>query len=126
MTGVIWLIQTIHYPLFKLVGESTFSDYHKNHIQKTSLVIAVPMILEIISGLYLLVFNEAYRNNSLFLSACALLLGIWLVTFFISVPKHNILAKGFNEAAVSSLISTNWIRTIAWSLRAIILFFLLN
>lgn len=126
MTGIIWLVQVIHYPLFKLVGEHNFNKYHKYHIQKTSLVIAIPMLLETITGLYLIVGDDGYRNNYIFIAAFILLILIWASTFFISVPKHNILSKGFNDQEVDALIKTNWIRTIAWSMRAICLFYLLN
>jgi hypothetical protein len=122
MVGVIWLIQIIHYPLFRLVGESTFIDYHKIHIQKTSIVIAVPMILEVLTGLYLFSFIELYRNNFMFLIAFALNVLIWLVTFFTSVPKHKILSKGVDDSVLNALVRTNWIRTMAWTLRALLLF----
>jgi hypothetical protein len=122
MVGVIWLVQIIHYPLFKQVGESAFIDYHKIHIQKTSSVIAVPMILEVLTGLYLLTFSELYRNNFIFLIAFALNVLIWIVTFFTSVPKHKILSKGANDRVLNALVRTNWIRTIAWTLRALLLF----
>jgi hypothetical protein len=122
MVGVIWLIQIIHYPLFRLVGESTFIDYHKIHIQKTSIVIAVPMILEVLTGLYLFSFIELYRNNFMFLIAFALNVLIWLVTFFTSVPKHKILSKGGDDSVLNALVRTNWIRTMAWTLRALLLF----
>ena len=126
MTGIIWLIQVIHYPLFKLVGSDTFDNCHKFHIQKTTLVIAAPMILELLTGLYLIFGDEAYRNNFVFITAYIILIFIWVSTFLISVPKHNKLSKGFNDLEVSALIKTNWIRTIAWSIRAICLFYLLN
>ncbi len=122
MLGVIWLVQIIHYPLFKLVGESTFTDYHKIHIQKTSSVIAIPMILEVLTGFYLFTFSELYRNNSLFLIAFALNVLIWIVTFFTSVPKHKVLSKGVDDSVLNALVRTNWIRTIAWTLRALLLF----
>lgn len=126
MTGVIWIIQIIHYPLFKLVGEHSFASYHKTHIQKTSLVIAAPMVLELLTGLYLLIDDQAWRNNLVFVASCTLLIFIWISTFLISVPKHDILSKKFNDLEVNALIKTNWIRTIAWSIRAICLFYLLN
>ena len=125
MTGVIWLIQVIHYPLFNLVGENTFKNYHKGHIQKTSSVIAIPMVLELLTALYLLVRHNDYRNNTIFLISTALLILIWVITFLISVPKHNILSSGHNEQAITALVKTNWIRTVAWTVRAIILFILL-
>jgi len=126
MTGIIWLIQIIHYPLFKLVGDKNFNSYHKFHIRKTSVVIAAPMTLEALTAAYLIFFVNEYRSNVLFLTSLALLGLIWAVTFFVSVPKHGILSKGFNDAVISSLIKTNWIRTITWSIRAVLLFYLLK
>jgi hypothetical protein len=125
MTGVIWLVQVIHYPLFKYVGEHTFKDYHKGHLQKTSLVIAIPMILELATALYLLIRYDVYRNSHAFIFASSVLIIIWLITFLISVPKHEIISKGYNESAIAALVKTNWLRTIAWTIRAVVLFFLL-
>jgi hypothetical protein len=126
MTGIIWLVQMIHYPSFKLVGNDNFSNYHQNHLRQTSIVIAIPMVLEILTATYLFIFVDMFRNNVLFLFTLALLFLIWIVTFLVSVPKHNTLSKGFNDQVTSALIKTNWIRTIGWSLRALLLFFLLK
>lgn len=126
MTGLIWIIQVIHYPLFKLVGAENYVVYHKSHIQRTSVVIAVPMLLEMLSALYLILKAEFYRNSSLFLVASLLILVIWLVTFFISVPQHNILVNGFDDTAFKTLLNTNWVRTIGWTLRAVLLYQLLK
>lgn len=125
MTGVIWLIQIIHYPLFKFVGESTFLDYHKGHLQKTSLVIAMPMLLELLTAIYLIAAHSIYRSNIAFLVASFFIAFIWIITFFISVPKHDLLSSDHNDLTITALVKTNWIRTIAWSIRAIILFFIL-
>ncbi len=50
-----------------------------------------------------------------------LLVVTWSVTFLISVPRHNELVSGFSEASHRSLCRTNWIRTIAWTARGILL-----
>ena len=126
MTGLIWIVQVIHYPLFKFVGENTFSNYHKAHIEKTTFVIAIPMILEIITAFYLIIHSDLYRHNIIFLIAFVFLILVWIVTFFISVPKHNVLANGFNDSTISALTKTNWLRTVAWTLRAVLLFSLLS
>lgn len=122
MTGLIWIIQMIHYPLFKLVGAENYTAYHQNHIQRTSLVIAVPMLLEMLTALYLILKTDFYRQDILFLVSTGVILIIWLVTFLISVPQHNILVKGFNQTAFEVLVKTNWIRTLAWTIRAFLLF----
>ena len=48
----------------------------------------------------------------------ALLAVVWGATFLVSVPRHNLLAAGFDAAVIDSLVATNWIRTIAWTARA--------
>jgi hypothetical protein len=47
----------------------------------------------------------------------ALLAVIWLSTVFLQVPCHNRLVSGFDQATYERLVNSNWIRTIAWSLR---------
>jgi hypothetical protein len=121
MTGIIWLVQIIHYPLFKFVGRDQWSTYHQEHIKLTSIVIAGPMIVELISYFLVLYLIPVYRENSFFLISGLLLLLIWGTTFFVSVPLHNTLANGFIEKPWSLLVTTNWIRTISWTARAILI-----
>ncbi len=121
MTGIIWLIQVIHYPLFKNVGLEQWPSYHQQHVKLTSIVIAGPMIIELFSFLGLIYLSHVYRSNTLFLISGLILIVIWAVTFLISVPIHNKLASGFDINLIDQLVSTNWIRTIAWTLRSALL-----
>jgi hypothetical protein len=121
MLGVIWIIQIIHYPLFSLVGKENFINYELQHIQKTSMVIALPMLIELLSFGGLLYFSNSFRQSKLFWVSGLLIAIIWLVTFIVSVPQHNILSQGFNQKAIDLLVQSNWIRTICWSLRVILL-----
>ncbi len=122
MIGIILIIQVIHYPLFAKVGLENFPLYHQEHIKGTSIIIAIPMLVELISLVALLYLTSVYRSSPLFLASAILLIIIWGVTFFISVPQHNILSQGFDQKAWSTLVNTNWIRTVAWILRGIIVF----
>jgi hypothetical protein len=45
---------------------------------------------------------------------------IWLSTALLQVPLHNLLARGLDREAVARLVQTNWIRTAAWSARAVV------
>ena len=45
---------------------------------------------------------------------------IWFSTAFVQVPQHNILAAGFDNAAYRTLVTSNWIRTVARSLRGLL------
>ncbi len=126
MTGIIWLVQIIHYPLFKLVGSEQWSHYHQQHIKLTSIVIAGPMIIELFTYLLMFYLSAVYRQNLFFIVSGLLLVAIWVTTFFVSVPLHNSLASGFSERPWSLLVSTNWIRTVAWTVRCLLLLWCLK
>jgi hypothetical protein len=50
----------------------------------------------------------------------ALVAAIWLSTALLQVPRHTTLGSGFDGSAWSGLVRTNWIRTVAWSSRGIV------
>lgn len=53
------------------------------------------------------------------LARLALVVIIWCSTFALQVPCHNRLAGGFDTRIHRRLVRGNWLRTIAWSLRAV-------
>ena len=117
MTGLIWFVQIVHYPLFSKVGQDQFIVYEKFHNTLTTWVVGPVMLAEAITALIL-----ATRQGGILLWTCLTLLGvIWLTTAFLQVPQHSILEAGFNPEAHKKLVSTNWIRTILWSARALLL-----
>jgi hypothetical protein len=50
-----------------------------------------------------------------------LLFVVWVTTAFVSVPLHAKLAAGFDPQAHAMLVGTNWVRTLAWSARGLLL-----
>ena len=52
--------------------------------------------------------------------AFALLVLVWIATAIFSVPAHNRLLTEFDSNAHRRLVLTNWIRTVGWSARAIL------
>ena len=54
------------------------------------------------------------------LSGAVLVAIIWASTALIQVPCHAKLVEGFDARAHRRLVDTNWIRTIAWTLRGAI------
>jgi multisubunit Na+/H+ antiporter MnhB subunit len=51
---------------------------------------------------------------------------IWISTLFLQIPYHNKLSSKFDKNALMMLVNTNWIRTICWSLRGIIVLIMLD
>ena len=49
MTGLIWFVQVVHYPLFAKVGSEAFSLYESLHTQKTGLVVGPVMLVEVLA-----------------------------------------------------------------------------
>jgi hypothetical protein len=46
MTGLIWFVQVVHYPLFRAVGSSGYAAYQERHMRLTKVVVVPRMLLE--------------------------------------------------------------------------------
>jgi hypothetical protein len=116
ITGGMWFVQTVHYPLFAMVGIEHFSVYEKAHYKRV-LCLVVPMaVMELITALLL---GWLYWFNTL------LLMATWFMTLVVQVPLHNQLRRGFQVEIHRRLVSSNWWRVGACSLRLVYLAFLL-
>jgi hypothetical protein len=45
---------------------------------------------------------------------------IWLSTAFLQSPLHTTLGRGFDPRAHRFLVTSNWVRTVLWSLRGLV------
>ncbi|MGH1363474.1 MAG: hypothetical protein ACRBF0_07955 [Calditrichia bacterium] len=117
MTGVIWIVQIVHYPLFKLVGAENFAQYQQLHSKYITFIVMPLMLIELITASILAVVPPKGMPQEMLWLGLALVLVVWGATFFFSVPQHAILSRGFDVDAHNTLVSTNWIRTIAWTIR---------
>ena len=121
MTGVCWFVQVVHYPLFKSIKLDDFPPYEAKNF-RTGFVTIPVMIIELCSGLVLL-----YHDLSFLLLLNIGLIGITgLSTVIFQVPIHLKLRTKATTPLINKLITTNWIRTISWTIRTIILAFLLS
>ncbi len=123
MVGLIWFVQIVHYPLFAHVGTSEFKVYEELHQRLTTWVVAPVMLVELATALAL-VKSAPTEWTTLVWGGLGLALLIWLVTATLSVPAHKTLAVEFSTDAYRKLVSTNWIRTIAWTVRGMLVLFL--
>ena len=117
MTGLIWCIQIVHYPLFAQVGREGFAAYEAAHSSLITPVVGLPMLIELATAGLLLFFRAPAIRLSEAVIGLLLVVVVWLSTMFLQVPQHNILSAGFDAAAHQFLVNSNWLRTIAWSLR---------
>jgi len=119
MTGIIWLVQILIYPSFH---HAVSTDFHEHHMRSIGPLVGPLMVIELISMIFLLIENQ---HLFIIFSAICLFI-IWCSTFFIQVPIHNQLKKDINILSIKRLVSSNWIRTIFWTLKSILLCSLLK
>ncbi|MFK7758345.1 MAG: hypothetical protein AB8C13_00180 [Phycisphaerales bacterium] len=123
MTGLIWFVQIVHYPLMSKVGSEGFIKYEASHTRRTTTVVGPLMLIEALAaGMILtpLIVLPSAHPTSIPIIAMILLVLIWLSTACIQVPAHQVLEKGFDPAAHRKLVNTNWIRTALWSVRSVL------
>ncbi len=121
MIGLIWLIQIVHYPMLALFSESSPGAAAATHSRLITPVVGPLMATEGVTALVLLASPPDGVNWLLLLVAAGLLGVALLSTVLFSVPQHAALAKGHDPNAAARLIRTNWIRTVAWTARGLLL-----
>lgn len=118
MTGLIWFVQIVHYPMFQDVGSEGFAAYEKKHSQRTTFVVGPAMLLELLTVVLLLKLSPSNSMTQFAAVGAVLLAAIWISTAFLQVPMHSKLEAGFDPGAHRFLVNSNWIRTVLWTGRA--------
>ncbi len=114
LTGLIWVIQLVHYPSFHYVDRKKFLAFNQYHQAAITVIVLPMMIFELLSALTLFYL---FPRTFIYQASLTLVVIIWLSTFLLSVPCHNKLLKEKNSATIKTLVKTNWIRTVAWTAR---------
>lgn len=126
MTGVIWFVQVVHYPLFGKVGTSEYCDYASAHSQKTTWIVGPPMLVELATSGLLAAHPPTGVTAWQTWTGLALVGILWFSTMFLQVPQHNVLGGGFDREAHRRLVATNWLRTLCWSLRSLLVLWMVS
>jgi hypothetical protein len=124
MTGLIWCIQVVHYPLFENVGKESFPTYHSLHSIRITYIVLPVMCAEILTSFLLLGEND-FMSANLSWVLFGMVLAVWASTFFLQVPMHGVLSSGIDIEAIHRLVNTNWVRTFFWTARTVLLSILL-
>jgi len=120
LVSLVFMTQFITYPTFLHIDKDKFSEYHRKYVNNISFIVAPVMLIELLTLLLIAYFSKDF----LIIKSLILLLVIWLTTFFIMIPSHNRISKSFNIKEIKSLINYNWIRTILWSFKLLVIIFL--
>ena len=108
---LIWLVQLIIYPSLCYTEDKEFICWHKRYSYMISLIVIPLMLTQ--AGIELVYFlQQDARWHRIFLISL-----IWVFTFSFSAPCHGQLhCDGKNSLTINRLVSTNWLRTVLWSL----------
>lgn len=123
LCGLIWTVQLVHYPMFHRFEKEKYGEHIKFHGFRISLIVVPLMVIELVSSFSLAFFSST--DTILHMIGFMIVLSIWLVTFFVQVPLHSRLTMGYKPETVNKLVSSNFIRTVFWSIKAAIGVFIL-
>ncbi len=120
LTGLIWMVQVVHYPLFDDIGDQNYIRYQQRHQTNITYIVGPVMLIELATAVLMVWYPmDSIGQLSIYLGLGLVVL-IWSSTAFIQVPCHEKLVLGFDPAAYQWLVQSNWIRTIAWTVRSVI------
>jgi hypothetical protein len=126
LTGLIWTIQAVHYNLFDRVGSDSFVRYEADHNRLITPIVGPVMLVELGTAVLLAMgFAPNWLPRWIAVAGLVAIGAIWASTIFLQVPCHNRLMAGFEPATYHRLVNTNWIRTLLWSARGLVLLTLL-
>jgi hypothetical protein len=121
MTGLIWFVQLVHYPMFAdaaEAGDEHWKRFERTHLRRTTPLIPPIMLLEIATAALLLVDPTGSVSRAWAWAGAVLLAVVWASTFLGAVPMHAKLQRGFAEGPHRWLLRFNLVRSLAWTGRS--------
>lgn len=109
---LIWLVQVIIYPSFQYTDTQQFDYWHMKYMGLITFFVGPLMLLQVVAIGYQLLYE--FHWAVLVAAVCVGL--IWLSTVVLSIPCHTALQNsGFDLLMIKKLITTNWYRTVLWT-----------
>ncbi|CAN5695256.1 hypothetical protein BH11VER1_BH11VER1_15720 [soil metagenome] len=118
LVGLIWIVQIVSYPIMLRVSESDFKKYHPFHCDRITFVVGPLILAETGSAIWL--WTQGFAEP-LFLWSLIPLVLTWMSTALIQVPLHLKSERHYSLQSIKWLIRTNWIRTLTWTCRALLI-----
>ena len=116
LAGLVWVVQLVVYPSFRVVGPSpVWPALHAHHTRAMGLAVGLPWAVQGATLAALLARRPDGTSLPLLVITGALAATTVAVTVLSSVPLHTRLAAGYDDALARRLVATNWLRTAAWT-----------
>jgi len=119
--GNMMTLQIQHYSIYPSVGKENFQNYMKANNKSALIPSILPAMVLILINMVMLFIRPAFMSMTVI--TLSLLLNL---TAFVSTMiwqrklQGEMAATGYDQKKISLLISTNWIRTIAYFVQAIL------
>lgn len=114
MTGVMWIVQVVHYPLFAAVGDAQWPAYEAAHRRRITVVVGPAMLAQpLVAAAVLAARPDPLAGANLVLTATLL-----LSTVVVFGPLHDRLQAGLDAREHRRLLRNNVLRAAGWSAQA--------
>jgi hypothetical protein len=119
--GCMTVLQLQHYGIYPSVGKESFAAYMRANNRAAAIPTIIPAMLLVLSSLALVAQRPGFVRPYEAAAALGLNVVALISTFVWQRPIQGRMAEsGYDEANIRRLIATNWIRTIAHWLIAIL------
>jgi hypothetical protein len=120
MTGLGWMVQVVHYPLFARVGAEGWTAYHAEHSRRITPIVLPAMSVELGGALLVALTLPRGVSATVAWAGFAAALSTWVVTGLGAVPAHGRLAAGFDAAIHRRLLRADRLRTVGWTVHGVL------
>jgi len=121
MTGIIFFIQIVQYPLLHNISTFDFSCYFKKSNYRISWIVYSALVIEIGFAIGLSFLPVRAVMQVPILITYMLLAAATLNTFLIQAPMTQRLQLAFDRELLSKVMFFNGVRLVTWTLRTILL-----
>lgn len=127
--SVMWYLQLVQLPLIRMIGAEKFPAFYDQYKMKTTMLFFPIMTLEVFTS-FAVLLSYAFQlgkvdklENSFIVYGISffLLLLLHLITFQFIIPLFKRLYKKFDENTCIKIVQYNYIRSIGWTVRAILI-----
>ena len=110
---LIWMVQLIVYPSFAFYNNTQLLTWHKTYTKAIAFIV-IPLML---GQLGIAIYQVFIVQNSYTLVSIVLVVFLWGITLLKFAPMHQQISEGNTQIQLlKTLVQTNWIRTIIWTL----------
>lgn len=110
---LIWMVQLIVYPSFAFYNNTQLLTWHKTYTKAIAFIV-IPLML---GQLGIAIYQVFLVQNSYTLVSIILVVFLWGITLLKFAPMHQQISEGNTQIQLlKTLVQTNWIRTIIWTL----------